>query len=83
MICKRMRAAAVLGAEERLVLSIKSIQGETESERPGFSSTISLLKARLDVATLIRPQHREMEARSHGGRSHCSLGWVLLLEAFH
>lgn len=44
----------------------------------GFSSTISLLKARLDMATLIRPPCREMEARSCGGRSHCSLGWLLL-----
>lgn len=28
MICKRMRAAADIGVEERLVLSIKSIRGE-------------------------------------------------------
>lgn len=33
MICKRMRAAADVGAEERLDLSIKSIQGETENVR--------------------------------------------------
>lgn len=32
-----------------------------DRERAGFSSTIGLLKARLDVATLIRPG--EMEAR--------------------
>lgn len=27
MICKRMQAAAEVGVEERLVLSIKSVQG--------------------------------------------------------
>lgn len=31
MICKRMRAAADVGVEERLVLSIKGVQGEVES----------------------------------------------------
>jgi hypothetical protein len=33
MICKRMRAAADVGVEERLVLSIKSVRGKAESTR--------------------------------------------------
>lgn len=31
MICKRMWTTADMGVEERLVLSIKSVQGEVES----------------------------------------------------
>lgn len=83
MICKRMRAAADVGAGGEISFVNQTPSRVRLRERVGFRSTVSLLKARLDVAMLIRPQRREMEARSCGGRSHCSLGGLLQLSAFH